>query len=58
MVYYQGPLDEQKRQRVDQMGNIAFVVLCFTLLCGNCVAFLMALSIPELVGRGYPILSS
>lgn len=25
-----GPLDEQKRQQVDRMGNIAFVVLFFT----------------------------
>ena len=36
-----GPLDEQKRQQVDRMGNIAFVVLFFTLLCGNCIAFLI-----------------
>ena len=43
-----GPLDEQKRQQVDRMGNIAFVVLFFTLLCGNCIAFLVA--------RIYPIL--
>ena len=35
-----GPLDEQKRQQVDRMGNIAFVVLFFTLLCGNCMTLL------------------
>ena len=51
-----GPLDEQKRQRVDRMGNIAFVVLFFTLLCGNCIAFLIGFKYPELVARIYPIL--
>lgn len=51
-----GPLDEQKRQQVDRMGNIAFVVLFFTLLCGNCIAFLIGFKYPELVARIYPIL--
>ena len=51
-----GPLDEQKRQQVDRMGNIAFVVLFFALLCGNCIAFLIGFKYPELVGRIYPIL--
>lgn len=51
-----GPLDEQKRQQVDRMGNIAFVVLFFTLLCGNCIAFLLSFKYPELVARIYPVL--
>lgn len=51
-----GPLDEQKRQQVDRMGNIAFIVLFFTLLCGNCIAFLIGFKYPELVARIYPIL--
>ncbi|MFR6600294.1 MAG: DUF3278 domain-containing protein [Streptococcus sp.] len=51
-----GPLDEQKRQQVDRMGNIAFVVLFFTLLCGNCIAFLIGFKYPELVARIYPSL--
>ena len=51
-----GPLDEQKRQQVDRMGNIAFVVLFFTLLCGNCIAFLIGFKYPEIVARIYPIL--
>ena len=51
-----GPLDEQKRQQVDRMGNIAFVVLFFTLLCGNCIAFLIGFKYPELVACIYPIL--
>lgn len=51
-----GPLDEQKRQQVDRMGNIAFVVLFFTLLCGNCIAFLIGFKYPELVARIYPVL--
>ena len=38
------------------MGNIAFVVLFFTLLCGNCIAFLIGFKYPELVARIYPIL--
>ena len=33
-----GPLDEQKRQQVDRMGNIAFVVLFYILIFGNCIA--------------------
>ena len=51
-----GPLDEQKRQQVDRMGNIAFVVLFFTLLCGNCIALFLSFKYPELVARIYPIL--
>ena len=51
-----GPLDEQKRQQVDRMGNIAFVVLFFTLLFGNCITFLLSFKYPELVARIYPIL--
>lgn len=51
-----GPLDEQKRQQVDRMGNKAFVVLFFTLLFGNCIAFLLSFKYPELVARVYPIL--
>ncbi len=51
-----GPLDEQKRQQVDRMVNIAFVVLFFTLLFGNCITFLLSFKYPELVARIYPIL--
>ena len=51
-----GPLDEQKRQQVDRMGNIAFIVLFFTLLCGNCIACRIGFKYPELVARIYPIL--
>lgn len=51
-----GPLDEQKRQQVDRMGNIAFVVLFYTLLFGNCIAFFLGFKYPELVARIYPIL--
>ncbi|ETW89778.1 membrane protein [Streptococcus thermophilus MTH17CL396] len=51
-----GPLDEQKRQQVDRMGNLAFIVLFFTLLFGNCIAFLLSFKYPELVARIYPIL--
>ena len=38
------------------MGNMAFVVLFFTLLCGNCIAFLIGFKYPELVASIYPIL--
>lgn len=51
-----GPLDEQKRQQVDRMGNKAFIVLFFTLLFGNCIAFLLSFKYPELVARIYPVL--
>ena len=51
-----GPLDEQKRQQVDRMGNMAFIVLFFTLLFGNCIAFLLSFKYPELVARIYPVL--
>ena len=51
-----GPLDEQKRQQVDRMGNIAFVVLFFIFNFGNCIAFLIGFKYPELVARIYPIL--
>lgn len=51
-----GPLDEQKRQQVDRMGNMAFVFLFFTLLFGNCIAFLLSFKYPELVARIYPVL--
>lgn len=51
-----GPLDEQRRQQVDRMGNMAFVVLFYTLLFGNCIAFFLGFKYPELVARIYPIL--
>lgn len=51
-----GPLDEQKRQQVDRMGNMAFVVLFYILIFGNCIAFLLSSKYPELVARIYPIL--
>ena len=51
-----GPLDEQKRQQVDRMGNIAFVVLFYILIFGNCIALLLSFKYPELVARIYPIL--
>ena len=44
-----GPLDEQKRQQVDRMGNMAFVVLFYILIFGNCIAFLLSSKYPELV---------
>ena len=46
-----GPLDEQKRQQVDRMGNMAFVVLFYILIFGNCIAFLIGFKYPELVAR-------
>ena len=51
-----GPLDEQKRQQVDRMGNMAFVVLFYILIFGNCIAFLLSSKYPELVARIYPVL--
>ena len=48
-----GPLDEQKRQQVDRM---AFVVLFYILIFGNCIAFLLSSKYPELVARIYPVL--
>lgn len=51
-----GPLDEQKRQQVDRMGNMAFVVLFYILIFGNCIAFFLGFKYPELVARIYPIL--
>ena len=51
-----GPLDEQKRQQVDRMGNMAFVVLFYILIFGNCIAFLLSSQYPELVARIYPVL--
>ena len=51
-----GPLDEQKRQQVDRMGNMAFVFLFFILIFGNCIAFLLSFKYPELVARIYPVL--
>ena len=51
-----GPLDEQKRQQVDRMGNMAFVVLFYILIFGNCIALLLSFKYPELVARIYPIL--
>ena len=51
-----GPLDEQKRQQVDRMGNMAFVVLFYILIFGNCIAFLLSFKYPEFVARVYPIL--
>ena len=51
-----GPLDEQKRQQVDRMGNMAFVVLFYILIFGNCIALFLSFKYPELVARIYPIL--
>lgn len=51
-----GPLDEQKHQQVDRMGNMAFVVLFYILIFGNCIALLLSFKYPELVARIYPIL--
>ena len=51
-----GPLDEQKLQQVDRMGNMAFVFLFFILIFGNCIAFLLSFKYPELVARIYPVL--
>ena len=50
------PLDEQKCQQVDRMGNMAFVVLFFIIIFGNCIAFLLSFKYPELVARIYPVL--
>lgn len=50
------PLDEQKRQQVDRMGNMAFVVLFYILIFGNCIALFLSFKYPELVARIYPIL--
>ncbi|MFR2572866.1 MAG: DUF3278 domain-containing protein [Streptococcus salivarius] len=51
-----GPLDEQKRQQVDRMGNIAFVVLFYILILVIVLPFLLGSKYPELVARIYPIL--
>ena len=38
------------------MGNMAFVVLFYILIFGNCIALLLSFKYPELVARIYPIL--
>lgn len=51
-----GPLDEQKRQTADHMGNIAFMWLFWILIIGNAIALSLAFRWPQVTAVAYPIL--
>lgn len=50
-----GPLDEYKRREVDRIGNVAFIVLSYTLLLGNFIALILAYRYPQRMASAYPI---
>ena len=52
-----GPLDEQKRQQAEHLGNIGFY-LAFLLFWffGNAIAFPLAFRWPNIIAVAYPIL--
>ncbi|MBZ2038097.1 DUF3278 domain-containing protein [Streptococcus sanguinis] len=51
-----GPLDEQKRQQAEHLGNIGFIWLFFILIFGNAIAFPLAFRWPNIIAVAYPIL--
>ena len=51
-----GPLDEQKRQQAEHLGNIGFIWLFLILQVGNFLAFMLADIYPGLDARIYPII--
>ena len=51
-----GPLDEQKRQQAEHLGNKGFIWLFFILIFGNAIAFPMAFRWPKIIAVAYPIL--
>ena len=51
-----GPLDEQKRQQAEHLGNIGFIWLFFILIFGNAIAFPLAFRWPKIIAVAYPIL--
>jgi len=51
-----GPLDEQKRQQAEHLGNISFIWLFLILQVGNFLAFMLADIYPGLDARIYPII--
>ncbi|KXT86065.1 DUF3278 domain-containing protein [Streptococcus panodentis] len=51
-----GPLDEQKRQAAERMGNTAFMCLFWILILGNAIAFPLAFRWPKIIAVAYPIL--
>ena len=51
-----GPLDEQKRQQAEHLGNTGFIWLFLILQVGNFLAFMLADIYPGLDARIYPII--
>ena len=51
-----GPLDEQKRQQAEHLGNIGFIWLFFILIFGNAIVFPLAFRWPIIIAVTYPIL--
>lgn len=51
-----GPLDEQKRQEADRIGNVAFIWLYYSLLVRNFIAIILAFYIPNTMALLYPVL--
>lgn len=49
-----GPLDEQKRQEADRMGNSCFILLFYGLLFGNLIALFLAVNYPDIMAWAYP----
>ena len=49
-----GPLDEQKRQTAERMGNIAFMWIFWILIFGNAIALTLGYLWPQAVAFGYP----
>lgn len=50
-----GPLDEQKRQAAERMGNTAFIWLFLLLQVGNFFTLMLADTLPGFDARIYPI---
>ena len=44
-----GPLDEQKRQQAEHLGNKGFIWLFFILIFGNAIVFPLAFRWPKLL---------
>ncbi|MDO4667155.1 MAG: DUF3278 domain-containing protein [Streptococcus sp.] len=49
-----GPLDEQKRQEVNRLGNNAFMFLFTVILFGNLIPYFFAEKYPTIVAYAYP----
>lgn len=51
-----GPLDEYKRAKCNEIGNIAFIWTFYVLIIGNAISFIFARRFPEIVAYVYPII--